>query len=184
MYRSVVFLLACVLPAIVTAADGVLVGPVIKVTDGDTIKVQLSSGPISVRFDGIDAPESSQPQGKAATQFLKGLVEGKTVSLEPVTQDRYSRMVAKVSVDGQDVNAAMVTAGYAWAFRRYMRKDTRDLCRLEDTARQAKRGLWADPPSSWIYPSDWRRIKRKQISQAEDFSGETLSRCLAAVGKK
>jgi len=184
MRRFTVVFLACLLPGFAAAADGVVVGPVIKVTDGDTIKVQLASGPISVRFDGIDAPESKQPQGKAATQFLKSLVEGKTVSLEPVSQDRYSRMVAVVFVGDQNINAAMVTAGYAWAFRRYMRKDTRELCNLEEAARKAKRGLWADPPSSWIYPSDWRRIKRKQITQADDFSEETLSRCLAAVGKK
>ena len=41
----------------------VLVGTVLSVTDGDTIKVQLSSGPMSVRFHSIDAPEKDQPWG-------------------------------------------------------------------------------------------------------------------------
>lgn len=38
----------------------VLLGTVTKVTDGDTIKVELSSGPITVRLSSIDAPESNQ----------------------------------------------------------------------------------------------------------------------------
>ena len=41
----------------------VLVGTVTYVTDADTLKVQLQSGPITVRLDSIDAPEHDQPQG-------------------------------------------------------------------------------------------------------------------------
>ena len=54
--------------AVVVAQDTpVLTGSVIKVIDGDTITVQLQSGPIKVRLDAIDAPESNQPGGNAAT---------------------------------------------------------------------------------------------------------------------
>jgi endonuclease YncB( thermonuclease family) len=44
--------------------DPVLAGRVSQVTDGDTIKVQLSSGPITVRLDSIDAPENNQPAAR------------------------------------------------------------------------------------------------------------------------
>ena len=44
----------------------VLVRSVVKITGGDTIKVQLSSGPITVRFHSIDAPERDQPWGPGA----------------------------------------------------------------------------------------------------------------------
>ena len=39
----------------------VLVGAVAGVTDGDTIKVVLDSGPITVRLGSIDAPERISP---------------------------------------------------------------------------------------------------------------------------
>ena len=65
------------LPAASLAQDNpVLVGTVFKVTDGDTIKVQLSSGPINVRFDSIDAPESNQPHGAQAKAALAKLLDG------------------------------------------------------------------------------------------------------------
>jgi endonuclease YncB( thermonuclease family) len=177
-------LLALWLPLVSLAANPVLVGSVIKVTDGDTIKVQLSSGPINVRFDGIDAPEKAQPGGSEATAYLRSLVEGRSVNLAPVTQDRYNRMVAKVFVGKKNINAEMVAAGHAWEYRRYTRRDTRELCASEDAARRANLGLWAAPASTWIYPSDWRRLKRHQIKVVEDFSGVTLAACLAGVGKR
>ena len=72
----------------------VLVGRVMEITDGDTIKVMLDSGPISVRFDAVDAPERDQPWGREATAALRQRLEGKEVVLEPVEQDRYERLVA------------------------------------------------------------------------------------------
>jgi hypothetical protein len=45
----------------------VLVGNVTKIEDGDTIDLQLSSGPIRVRLHGIDMPERGQPGAKEAT---------------------------------------------------------------------------------------------------------------------
>jgi endonuclease YncB( thermonuclease family) len=45
----------------------VLVGTVIKIVDGDTIDVELTSGPIGVRLHGIDTPERGQPWAKEST---------------------------------------------------------------------------------------------------------------------
>ena len=62
-----------------------LVGVVTGVIDGDTIKVQLSSGPITVRLANIDAPELGQSGGGAATRALDSRILGKEVSLDVVT---------------------------------------------------------------------------------------------------
>ena len=170
------------LPASAVAQDNpVLVGTVFKVTDGDTIKVQLSSGPINVRFDSIDAPESNQPHGAQAKAALAKLVNGQRVQLDVVTQDRYERVVAVVYVGDLNVNEQMVKNGHAWAYREYL-KD-KNYCRWEDQARQQKRGLWALKASDWIYPSDWRRWRRKTIDAVRDYSSETAQRCLSAIGK-
>jgi micrococcal nuclease len=162
-------------------SNPVLVGTVIKVTDGDTIKVQLSSGPINVRFDSIDAPESNQPHGAQATAALKRLVAGKRVELDVISQDRYERLVAVVYVGDVNVNEQLVRDGHAWAYREYL-KD-KDYCRWEDDARKQQRGVWALSTRNWIYPSDWRRLRRGRIDAVRDFSRETVRDCLAAIGR-
>lgn len=136
------------------AAGPVLLGKVTRVVDGDTLIVQLSSGPIRVRLYGIDAPEHDQPGGREATAALTLLVGGARIELEPVSQDRYFRMVARVRRGRVDVNAEMVRQGKAWVYRRYLRAEDRDWCTLENAARRAHKGLWAlDHP---IPPWDFR----------------------------
>lgn len=179
-------IMALLLTSVAAAQDNpVLVGRVIKVTDGDTIKVQLQSGPINVRLDSIDTPESNQPHGDEAKAALAKLVAGREVELDVETQDRYERLVAVVRVNGLNVNERMVQDGHAWAFRRYIKKAAgRDYCAWEDAARKARRGLWALPPNDWIYPSDWRRWRRHQVETVPDFSHETMADCVAAIGKR
>lgn len=101
----------------------VLVGTVTKITDGDTIKVQLSSGPITFRLDSIDAPERDQPWGNQASWALAGHLDGEEVALVVVTQKRYKRLVAVVYLGDENLNAWMVQQGHAWAYRQYL-KDT------------------------------------------------------------
>ena len=74
---------------------------------------------IRIRFHAIDAPESGQPHGKAAKAALSELIYGKAVEVEPYEQDRYDRLVARVWLDGQDINAEMIKTGNAWTYRRY-----------------------------------------------------------------
>lgn len=153
--------------------------------DGDTIKVRLDSGPISIRLHGIDAPERRQSRGTAATKALRSLLEGESLEIEPVEQsDGYGRMVAKVRVRGDDVNARMVESGYAWAYRRYLRRDPGDerYCRLEADARSAGRGVWGDPPQQWQPPWEFRARARGEPATGLRYAGETAASCVAAIG--
>jgi endonuclease YncB( thermonuclease family) len=129
-----------------------LQGTVTRVLDGDTIDVELASGPIRVRLNGIDAPEKNQPMGAEATLTLSKLVNSKTVLLEPFEQDKYDRMIATVYLGDRNINVEMVTLGYAWAYRRYMKSANRELCSLEFAARKAHLGIWSRPTSDWIAP--------------------------------
>src|SRR5262245_12097564 len=88
--------------------DLVLVGRVTKIVDGDTIDVQLDSGPIRVRFDSIDAPERAQPWGREATEALARRVADKQVELAVTEQDRYDRLVSTVYVGGANINEWLV----------------------------------------------------------------------------
>jgi len=149
--RLLLVLLACFC---LGAGRPVLLGTVLRVVDGDTLVVRLSSGTIRVRLYGIDAPEHNQPGGFEATAALKSLVGNARVDIEPVSQDRYNRMVARVLRGRLDVNAEMIRLGDAWVYRHYLRREDYGWCALEREARQAHRGLWADPKP--LPPWDFR----------------------------
>ena len=119
------------------------------VVDGDSITK-------NIRLYGIDAPEFDQKYGKSAKKFLNGLVKNKRVVCFKHSRDRYNRIVAECFADGENVNAAMVRNGYAWAYRQY----GDDFGKLEDQARKNKLGLWRDdnPTPPWEY----RKQKRKE----------------------
>ena len=89
----------------------VLTGIVTSVIDGDTIKVQLSDGPATVRLAHIDAPESYQPGGGAATRALDRRLLTQEVSLQVVSRDGEERLVAVVHLGDENVNAWMVKTG-------------------------------------------------------------------------
>lgn len=153
----------------------VLSGTVTHVIDGDTIDVQLTSGPIRVRLNGVDTPERGQPWAVEAGHALRALVLSKQVSLEPFTQDRYDRLVADVFVGAVNVNQALVTQGHAWAYRRYLTRENLQLCGAEAVARAARRGLWALKPEDRAAPWDWRKRPRVFV----DYSRATEATCLA-----
>jgi len=161
------------------AHQPVLVGKVVHVYDGDTIRVQLDSGPIVVRLHSIDTPEHDQPWGRQATAALAGRVQGRRVSLDVVTQDSYERLVADVSMGGESINAWMVRQGNAWAYRHYL--EDGGFCTLEAQARAARRGLWGLPADNWRAPWQWRAAGRGEPVAYTDYRDETVAQCMAAM---
>jgi endonuclease YncB( thermonuclease family) len=111
------------------------------VVDGDTVKVNGST----YRLWGIDAPESKQdcpdgwPAGRLAATRLRELTSGRAVVCEAKDRDRYGRTVAICRADGEDLGAALVREGYAWAFVRY----SRDYVTQEADAEKANLGVHA-----------------------------------------
>ena len=107
-----------------------------------------------MRLTDIDAPELRQPFGTRSKQSLSELCFGKMAALDVRGQDRYKRTIAQVTCDGTDANAEQVRRGYAWTYIRYAPTGS-PLHAMQDEARTAHRGLWADPAP--IPPWDWRR---------------------------
>ena len=125
---------------------------VMSVTDGDTIRVRLTGAEESVRYIGIDTPESVIPGerpecfGKAAARFNRQLVAGRRVTLVfgAERRDRYDRLLAYVYTGERFVNAAIVRAGYARTLEIAPNTDyAHRFARLQQTAANAGRGLWA-----------------------------------------
>jgi micrococcal nuclease len=167
------------------AAKPPIAATVTKVNDGDSIEVQLASAAGRVRMSAIDTPEHDQPYGAKSSAALKALLPvGSKVELEVVTQDKFHRMVAVVwlAVDGQriNVNEAMLRDGHAWAYRRYM--GNAKFCDIEAEARDARRGLWAQPVSDWVYPPEWRFVKNGEIRALPAPYEETREKCVAVMG--
>jgi micrococcal nuclease len=135
-------------------------GRVVGIADGNTITVLQDKEQVKIRLYGIDTPERHQAFGNKAKQFTAKLVHGKEVEVEPVDVDRYGRTVALVTVFKLSVNEELVNAGFAWVYTHYC---TQPICErwkaLEQEAREAKRGLWADPHA--IPPWEFRRENRK-----------------------
>lgn len=131
-----------------------------SVIDGDTIEIHG----VRIRLEGIDAPESRQTCkskggdevfrcGQRAAFYLADMLGEHTVSCTESGKDRYKRTLAHCSVQGQDVSAAMVKAGWALAFVRY----SKEYVTQEDEARADGAGMWA---TDFVPPWDWRRGAR------------------------
>lgn len=152
MLRLATSVLALLAPTGALAAPVSWSGKVVGVADGDTVTVLHGQTPVKIRLHGIDAPEKAQPFGEKAKQLTSSLVFGKEVRVEVVTKDRYGRTVARVHVDARCLNEELLKAGLAWWYRQYSPRDKK-LAALEDEARKARRGLWAEasptPPWSW-----------------------------------
>lgn len=131
-----------------------VIGKCVGVTDGDTATVLVDGNrQIKVRFDGIDAPESSQDFGQRAKQKLSDLIYGKEVRVEISSKDKYGRSLGKVYVGSTYTNLEMVRSGLAWHYVQY--SNATDLANAEKEARAKKVGLWshANPTPPW----NWRR---------------------------
>lgn len=146
--------------------------PVVKVVDGDTIAILMNGKSVTLRLIGIDTPETVDPRkpvqcfGKAASDKAKELLAGKTVRLEFDTSqgmlDKYGRTLAYVflsdpstsfnkaqdkslGASGTFFNEYMISAGYAHEYTYNLPyKYQKEFKAAEKTAREEKKGLWAD----------------------------------------
>ena len=113
-----------------------------------------------MRLAEVDAPEHHQPFGTRSREHLASLCFKQSAEVRPIAAggglDRYGRTVAHVTCNGTDANTEQVRAGMAWVFDRYV--IDRRLYALQDEARAAHRGLWADAQP--VAPWEWRRAAR------------------------
>lgn len=120
----------------------VIRGRVIKIIDGDTIRVRhtplyplfkgrdcktrISDCTISVRLYAIDAPETAkrgnpgQPFAKEATEYTSNQVLDKVVRVKILRKDQYARVVGKVTTQNnllpflnKDLSASLAEKGLA-----------------------------------------------------------------------
>jgi endonuclease YncB( thermonuclease family) len=145
---------------------------VIAVLDGDTVLIRREGGLLKIRLAEIDAPEKAQTFGVTSRRSLSDMVKDKQVKIVSQTMDQYGRMVAHLSVAGLDVNAEQIRRGMAWEYSNF--HSNKALVELQNEARQAPRGLWAqsNPQPPW----EWRKQHPGTFSKQPD---ETVSSVIA-----
>lgn len=131
---------------------------VLRVSDGDSIAVEINGDRTRVRLACIDAPELAQdPFGTAARDRLQQLLPlGSTVRLRTIAEDRFGRTVAEVFYQGQNLNLQLVREGHAVVYRQFLEGcDRNAYFPAELEAQQRKLGLWQAPYP--VMPWDFRR---------------------------
>ena len=161
---------------------------VARAGDGDSLEINGQR----FRLFGIDAPEFDQTCTKGGAQWACGaeaadqlsrLVTGREVRCVANGVDQYQRLLARCSVGGMDVNAAMVERGYAIAFRKY----SSDYVAAEARAKAARRGIWAGtfetPSSVRAEGRSYRSAKRPAPSRSSAAPQRAAGSCVIKGNK-
>lgn len=132
-----------------------LVQGIASVIDGDTIELNGER----IRLEGIDCPESRQTCETASGEYymcgqraafaLADRISLKTVRCESKGRDRYQRLLAVCYIGQEDINAWMVSEGWALAFRKYSTL----YIPQEEAAKEAHKGMWQ---GRFEAPWEWR----------------------------
>jgi micrococcal nuclease len=139
---------------------------VLAVADGDTILVDMYGQTETIRFIGVDTPETQHPNkpvqcyGPQASQYLKNRLEGEYVRLEvdPLSdnRDRYDRLLRFVyTKDDELVNLSLVSQGYGFAVTGFKHSKLPEFVTSEAAAKNQRQGLWGscEIENSNGYPS-------------------------------
>lgn len=132
---------------------------VIRVVDGDTVRIDYEGTETTVRLIGVDTPETVHPRrpeeeyGKEAAMFTRNLLQGESVYLrfDPQnTTDIFGRTLAYLyrAPDGLFVNLEIVRQGYGYAHTDFPFEHEVLFGYYGERARLTKKGLWSDqiPP--------------------------------------
>lgn len=135
---------------------------IVGIADGDTLTARCGEPGayqrVKIRLAEIDAPEKGQAFGQRSKQHLSDLCFQQQATITPRTQDRYGRTVARVRCQNQDASQAMVKAGMAWAFTRYLTDPS--IKDAEQVAKASGLGLWGDRDP--VPPWEYRTLRKSQ----------------------
>ena len=144
---------------------------VTKVSDGDTITVDMNGMAETVRFIGVDTPETHKPNtpvqcfGPQASDFTTKTLAGASVRLEadPTNdnRDRYDRLLRYVyTPDGTLINQTLIEQGYGFAYLSFPFQKKQEFAAAQGRAQSAKSGLWAACQATELSGGRWQTATR------------------------
>lgn len=128
---------------------------VVKVIDGDTLRLRRDTHSFTAKLAFIDAPEREQPFGRESKNHLNNLLQDSDVLIQPKGDNWL------VFRHGNNINLTQLQQGYAWpseAILASVQKNTATDPYLVayQTASENLRGLWAQGHDLRISPWQWR----------------------------
>lgn len=127
---------------------------VLRVVDGDTMKVSINGKKETIRLLLVDTPESvnpnipePQPFAIEASNFAKKMLTDKTVQIEldVSERDKYGRLLCYLYVNGKMFNETLLEQGYArvaYVFQPNV-KYVEPFKAIQDKARKRGLGIWS-----------------------------------------
>lgn len=126
-----------------------------RFSDGDTIVVDMNGTPETIRFIGVDTPETSDPRkavqcyGPAASAYTKNKIGSQRVRLSADAQssnrDRYNRLLRYVYLpDGTLLNQKLISEGYGFYYPYFPFTKSADFENAQKAAQTAGKGLWTN----------------------------------------
>jgi micrococcal nuclease len=126
---------------------------VVKVIDGDTVKVLVNGKEETLRLLLVDTPETVhpnkpvQPYGPEASSFAKSTLSGKEVELELDVgeRDKYGRLLVYLHADGKMFNKLLIEKGLARVGYVYApnTKHVDEFYALQKAAQKKEIGIWS-----------------------------------------
>jgi endonuclease YncB( thermonuclease family) len=130
---------------------------VTRYSDGDTLSVNMNGTEETIRFIGVDTPETHDPRkpvqcyGPAASSFTKNIVTaaGSRVRLAADSfsdnRDRYNRLLRYVYLsDGTMLNLKLIRDGYGFYYPYFKFSKSPEFDAAQKSARKENKGVWGN----------------------------------------
>ncbi|GAA5989769.1 hypothetical protein JCM10908_002313 [Rhodotorula pacifica] len=143
-------------------------------------KSDLKNETLHIRLAGVDAPElahfgnPAQPYADEALDWLTRQLLGRKVRVELFRKDQYGRIVGMCYVRNfpwlrtSNVSALMLKAGYATVYEQANAVHGGRLAefhRLEEGAKKARLGMWAQKGEERESPAEFKRRMKKEAAE-------------------
>ena len=126
---------------------------IVKFDDGDTIAVDMNGKTETIRFIGVDTPETHDPRkpvqcyGPEAAAYTKLTLGNQRVRLasDPLSsnRDRYDRLLRYVYLpDGTLLNEQLIKTGHGFAYTYFPFTKSALFTKDEIVAQRSKIGVW------------------------------------------
>ena len=148
---------------------------VIKIYDGDTIRVVRKNTEIMVRLVGCDAPEvwkdvrySGQPLGREAEAYLESLILDREVCIKGYGYIQSRILRGEILYDGENINLKMIEAGLAEVPKDETLPedfDPKPYLEAEGRAKSGPEGIWV-LGDEYMSPAKWRDAHRTKSAAA------------------
>ncbi len=166
--------------------EPVIKGRVMKVIDGDTIRVRhlptfyssssfkgnIKDHTIIIRAIAVDTPEKGQKYSNIAKDYVASRIMNKDVKIKIYGKDQYNRVLGRISYDnGKDLSTDLVKEGLAAVYRQggaiYLPENLEYWNKLEQTAKDKRKGMWKDGEKNIMLPSEYKKLNNESKTNSK-----------------